>query len=237
MTDRGATVQVALIGLFVTALITAQLTAAKVLAIDVPVSVPLAGDTLFLPGAALAYALTFFASDAYAELYGRRAAQVMVNVGFLLNFVMLALVWSTITLPAAPTSPVSGAAFAGVLGPSTSIVLGSLGAYLVSQNWDVLVFHWLREATDGAHLWLRNVGSTATSQLLDTVIFVTVAFAVGPALLGTAEPLGPGVLAGLIVGQYVLKLAIALVDTPFVYAVVGLVNAKNWRAGVPASAE
>ena len=60
--------QVALLALFITALITAQVTAAKVLAFELPVSIPIAGETLLLPGAALAYALTFFASDCYAEL-------------------------------------------------------------------------------------------------------------------------------------------------------------------------
>ena len=159
--------QVALIGLFVTALITAQLTASKVLAFQLPVSIPVAGSTLALPGAALAYALTFFASDAYAELYGRRAAQVVVNVAFLLNFVMLALVWSTILAPAAGSSPVAPDTFAAVMGPSTNIVIGSLAAYLVSQNWDVIAFHRLRQWTGGSHLWLRNVGSTATSQLIE----------------------------------------------------------------------
>ncbi|UWG48989.1 putative member of the PurR regulon [Halanaeroarchaeum sp. HSR-CO] len=237
MTDRLATAQVALVGLFVTALVTAQLTAAKVLAIDIPISLPLAGETLFLPGAALAYAITFFASDAYAELYGRRAAQVLVNVAFFLNFVMLALVWSTIAAPVAPTSPVGAEAFAGVLGPSTSIVVGSLAAYLVSQNWDVLVFHVLREVTDGAHLWLRNLASTASSQLIDTVIFVTLAFYAVPALLGTADPLKPAVLGGLIVGQYVLKLLIAVADTPFVYAVVGFVRQRERDEQVVASAD
>src|SRR6056297_1491354 len=96
--------QVTLIGLFVTALVTAQVTASKVLAFELPVSLPITGAQLALPGAALAYALTFLASDCYTELYGRRAAQVVINVGFLLNFVVLALVWSTIAAPAAPSS-------------------------------------------------------------------------------------------------------------------------------------
>ena len=219
--------QVALIGLFVTALVTAQLTASKVLAFQAPVSIPVAGSTLALPGAALAYALTFFASDAYAELYGRRAAQVMVNVAFFLNFVMLALVWSTILAPAAASSPVSSAAFAGVLGPSTNIVIGSLAAYLVSQNWDVVVFHRIRDWTGGTPLWLRNVGSTASSQLIDTVIFVGLAFFLVPLALGTGDPLPLGLVASLIVGQYLLKLLIAVVDTPFVYLVVGILRRRG----------
>jgi len=237
MSGRLQTAQVALVGLFVTALVTAQLTAAKLLMVNSPLTLPLAGDALFLPGAALAYALTFFASDVYAELYGRRPAQVMVNVGFFLNFVMLALVWSTILAPVAPNSPVEAGTFAAVLGPSTSIVIGSLVAYVVSQNWDVLVFHALRERTDGAHLWLRNIGSTATSQLIDTAIFVTLAFYAVPAVLHTSNPLPMSVVGGLIVGQYALKLLIALADTPFVYAVVGIVRSGAADEPVVASSD
>ncbi|WP_435552945.1 queuosine precursor transporter [Natrinema sp. CGMCC1.2065] len=222
--------QVSLIGLFVTALVTAQLTASKVLAFELPVAIPITGAQLALPGAALAYALTFLASDCYTELYGRRAAQVLVNVGFVLNFVVLALVWSTIAAPAAPSS-VDPGAFETALGASTNVVLGSLLAYVVSQNWDVLVFHRIREYTGPEKLWLRNIGSTASSQAIDTVIFVVVAFAVAPAVLGVGTVLKPDLLLSLIVGQYLLKLAIAFLDTPVVYAIVSLVRS---REGFPA---
>ena len=221
--DTGRTV---LIALFVTALVTAQLTASKVLAIPLPRALPLVGATVVLPGAALAYALTFFASDCYAELYGRRAAQLLVNVGFAMNFVLLALVWSTILAPAAETS-VDAGMFATVLGASTNIVAGSLVAYVVSQNWDVVVFHAIRDRTEGRYLWLRNIVSTATSQAIDTVLFVGIAFFVAPTLLGTGQALPRQVLVALIVGQYLLKLLIAVVDTPFVYGVVRLFEADG----------
>ncbi|MFP4530763.1 MAG: queuosine precursor transporter [Halodesulfurarchaeum sp.] len=235
MTGRETPIaQVALIGLFVTALVTAQLTASKVLAFELPFAIPVAGESLALPGAALAYALTFFASDIYAELYGRRAAQILVNVAFALNFVLLALVWSTILAPAAANSPVPPDTFATVLGASTNIVVASLAAYLVSQNWDVIAFHALREFTDGAHLWLRNIGSTATSQFLDTAIFVGLGFYLIPLALGTGEPLTLEIVASLFVGQYLLKLAIALLDTPFVYLVVGLVRRERPGGADPA---
>jgi uncharacterized integral membrane protein (TIGR00697 family) len=221
MSERGlGTGQVALVALFVTALVTAQLTASKLLAFGLPRPLPITGDSIVLPGAALAYALTFFASDCYSELYGRRAAQVMVNVAFVMNFVLLALVWGTIFAPAA--DPTFAGQFRDVLAPGTNIIAGSLLAYLVSQNWDVLVFHRLREATGGSFLWLRNIVSTATSQALDTVIFVAVAFLVAPTLLGIGQPLPTNVVLSLVVGQYLLKLLIALVDTPFVYGVVAL---------------
>lgn len=208
-----------LIALFVTALITAQVTAAKIVALNIPVSLPVTGNLLLVPAAAFAYAVTFFASDCYAELYGRRAAQRLVNMVFLMNFVLLGLVWLAIAAPVFPNSPVGQGPFSQVLGASTGVVVGSLLAYLVSQNWDVIVFHRIRDATDGEALWLRNIGSTATSQLLDTLIFITVAF-----VIFQGVPVEQAV--GLVIGQYVIKLAIAALDTPFVYTAVGAVR-KN----------
>ncbi|MFQ3476610.1 queuosine precursor transporter [Halonotius sp. F2-221B] len=223
-TDRQAIGQVALLGLFVTALVTAQVTAAKLLALPLPfgVELPIVGTSISLPGAALAYALTFFASDCYSELYGRRPAQLMVNVGFALNFVVLLLVFST--LEASGVNPEVSQAFNTALAPSVNIVLGSLLAYLVSQNWDVIVFHKIREFTGQGHLWLRNIASTASSQAIDTVIFIGIAFYLAPTLLGVGSALPQNVLLGLIVGQYLLKLLIALLDTPVVYLVVRLVG-------------
>ncbi len=232
-TDRLAVGQIALVGLFVTALVTAQLTAAKLLALPLPVELPAVGAEILLPGAALAYALTFFASDCYSELYGRRAAQVMINVAFALNFVVLILLWSTLRAPA--VDPDFAATFSAALAPSANIVLGSLLAYLVSQNWDVVVFHRIRDYTDGKALWLRNVASTASSQALDTVIFVSVAFVVAPMLFGIGDALPTAAVVSLILGQYLLKLLIAVGDTPFVYLVVRLLGPARERSAVGVS--
>lgn len=227
--------RVAVAALFVTALVVAQLTASKLLALPLPggVSLPVVGGALVVPGAAFAYAITFFASDCYAELYGKRAAQVVVNVGFAMNLILLALVWSTILAPAASASTVSADAFRTVLGAGTNVVAGSLLAYVLSQNWDVLVFHRLRTATNGDHLWLRNLVSTGTSQALDTVVFVGVAFGLAPSLLGIGQALPTPVLVQLAVGQYLLKLAIAVVDTPFVYGTVKLLRDRGTAKYAP----
>ncbi len=220
--------QLALAALFITGMLVMQVTASKVLAFDLPVSVPLAGDQLLVPAGVFAYALTFFASDCYAELYGKRPAQALVNVAFAMNFVLLALLGLAIWAPAFEFSPVGGEPFATVLGASTGIVAGSLLAYVVSQNWDVIVFHRLRDATDGDALWLRNVASTASSQLIDTVIFIYIAFVL-------FQGLSPGAAVGLIIGQYLVKLGLALLDTPFVYLVVGTVRRSEPALLDPAS--
>jgi uncharacterized integral membrane protein (TIGR00697 family) len=220
--DRSAVAAVGLITLFTVALATSQLTAAKVLALPIPFALPVVGAEILLPGAALAYALTFLASDCYAELYGRRSTQVVVNVAFLANFLVLALVWSTLAAPG--VNPEVSAAFQTALGPAGNIVAGSLLAYVVSQNWDVFVFHAIRDRTGERMLWLRNLASTATSQAIDTVIFVSVAFYAAPTFFGVGIAFEPPMLLALGLGQYLLKLGIAVLDTPVVYLIVGAVR-------------
>ena len=72
-----------------------------------------------------------------------------------------------------------------------------------------------REKTKGKHLWLRNNLSTIVSQAIDTILFIGVAF------WGTF-PLKQ--LLTVMFGQYLIKLCIAILDTPVVYLVVGIVR-------------
>ena len=93
-------------------------------------------------------------------------------------------------------------------------------AYLVSQHHDVLAFHLWKKFTKGKHLWLRNNASTMTSQAVDTVLFVTIAF------IGTLDF---SVLINMIMTQYVVKILIALVDTPLVYVLVSYVRRSEQK--------
>lgn len=218
--DRIPTLEVTfLVALFVTSLVTAQLVSSKILEFSIPVL----AMTVAMPGGTLAYAGTFLATDCIDELYGEKFAHRVVNVAFFMNFVMLGLVWATIQSPAAPNS-IDPQMFETVMGAGTNIVLGSLGAYVVSQNFDVYVFQRVREATGGEYLWLRNIASTAGSQLIDTALFTVIAFWAAPTLFGLGVNLPPSVIVSVIVGQFVGKVIIALLDTPIVYAIVGTVR-------------
>jgi uncharacterized integral membrane protein (TIGR00697 family) len=204
---------ITLIGLFITALATAQIISSKLLAI----TLPLVG-LVAMPGGTLAYAFTFIATDALNELYGERVARQTVNVAFGMNFVMLALVYTTIHWPHAGGVPQP--MFSGALSPAANITMGSLGAFLASQHLDVHIFSRIRESTSGKYLWLRNIGSTAVSQGVDTVLFTVLAFVVAPVVFGVGSALPFGVVVGLVVGQYVVKALIAVIDTPIVYGIV-----------------
>ncbi len=104
-----------------------------------------------------------------------------------------------------------------MLGAVPRIVLASMVAYLLSQHHDVFAFHFWKRVTQGRFLWLRNNASTMVSQGIDTVLFITIAF------IGVIPT---NVLLNMIVAQYVIKIVIAIVDTPLCYLMVHLLKNK-----------
>ncbi len=159
-----------------------------------------------LPAGVIVYATSFLITDMLCEFYGKKKALEAVWGGFLASIILVLAVEIAIAWPAA-SFWTGQEAFQTTLQLTDRIVLGSLVAYVVSQNWDVWVFHALKEKTQGKHLWLRNNASTMTSQAWDTTIFITIAF------------YGILPLVPMIIGQYMVKLLIAAIDTPFIYGV------------------
>jgi uncharacterized integral membrane protein (TIGR00697 family) len=169
---------------------------------------------LIVPAGVLAYPFTFLATDLICELYGKKRAQTLVWIGFILNFFMLGLMTLGHYLPDA--SGVSGAAsvFEQVYEFMVANVIASMIAYLVAQTVDVHLFHFWKRLTKGKHLWLRNNASTTFSQLVDTTAILTILY--------LANNLGPdinsiGRLIELIFASYLFKFFFALFDTPLFY--------------------
>ena len=167
------------------------------------------------------YSSIFFATDLLSEKYGHKEAQRAVLLGF---FVSIALVVMTqISMLFLPSEMPQTSAFAQSVHEATvtlfdytpRFVFGSLLAYLISQSFDVWVFHRIRSATNGRHLWLRNTGSTLLSQAIDTLIYGLVVW------WGLVDLVTALQLAG---AKYVFKFAIAVIDTPFIYL------ACRWKA-------
>ena len=169
---------------------------------------------LIVPAGTLAYPFTFLATDLICELYGKKRAQVLVWVGFAMNFFMLGLMMLGHYLKDA--SGVSGATstFESVYGFMIGNVIASMFAYLVAQSVDVKLFHFWKNLTKGKHLWLRNNLSTVVSQLVDTTAILSVLY--------IANNLGDSIrtisdLISLIIASYLFKFFIALLDTPLFY--------------------
>jgi uncharacterized integral membrane protein (TIGR00697 family) len=132
---------------------------------------------------------------------------------------ILALIFIVITiyLPAAPVFK-DQVSFETILNGSFRVIIASLISYAVSQNLDVFVFNKLKNIHGQKKLWLRNNASTMLSQLIDTTIFITIAF------YGTM-PIA--ILGSLIVTQYVFKFLASIVNTPLVYVLVNLIRRQE----------
>ena len=201
--------------LFSVALVLSNIVAAKV----VQTPIPFAGGRLVFPGAVFCYAITFLVTDIVGEVWGRREAALIVRWGFVAQVAGSLLLLFTQVLPAA--DPAMQGAYDALLGQNGVFVAASLAAYLMSQSWDVFVFHRIRDAfmarsRGGAHWrWIWNNASTMTSQIIDTVVFLGLAFGLGKGWLFDAG-MRP-VLWSLMLGQYAVKLVLAALDTPFFY--------------------
>jgi uncharacterized integral membrane protein (TIGR00697 family) len=199
----------ALTSLFAGSVVSANILAAKIAAFDVP-----GYGMAVAPAGFLALGAAFLFTDTLSELYGPEAAHKAVNGTVLAVLASLGLIHAAISMPSAPFYKL-GNQYATILSSGTSISLASVATMLVSQNLDVSVFHKAKER--GLPKWMRNIGSTVTSQFVDTALFITLAFTVLPQFFqGTVTPLAA--LPSLIVSQYVLKVGVAVLDTPLFYA-------------------
>lgn len=181
--------------LFVVSLIVANVVASKIVSFW----------GLVVPAAIVAYPVTFLITDVIGEIWGKEEANRTVKIGFVCQLFSLLLIGLAILLPVAPFAN-NQVEFKSILGQSFRCVTASLVAYLCSQSWDVYVFHKLKNINGEKHKWIRNNLSTMTSQIIDTAIFITIAF------IGSV----PNIFT-MIISQYVIKVVYALLDTPFFY--------------------
>jgi len=201
--------------IFVVSIVIANVVGCKV--IDTGLSI--GNIRLCLSGGAITYAFTFLCTDIIGELWGKKEAGLAVKRGFYAQLFALALIILTRYTPTSDTAMQD--AYVRLLGQTPFFVAGSLCAYLCSQKWDVWIFHHIRskyvksgEQTNGRR-WIWNNASTATSQIIDTVIYAIVAFGIGMGFLFKQG--GINAIIGIIFGQYLLKLCLAILDTPIFY--------------------
>ena len=177
------------------------------------------GYTFTVSMGAIMYSGIYFATDLINEKYGRAFANEAVILGAIANVVvMLTLVLSTYYLPSeiAKSSDAVHEAISTLAYYSPWFVIGSLTAYLISQTFDVWMFHKLKVLTNGKYLWLRNNVSTLSSQALDTLIYTFVWVLAGDMTFIVA--------LSIALTKYIFKIFIALLDTIFIYLVKDIRN-------------
>ncbi|MCD6493498.1 MAG: queuosine precursor transporter [Archaeoglobaceae archaeon] len=199
------------IGIFTALIVIANVISSKIIFVGEIGSVNLIG-----PAGVIVYASTFLITDIIGEIYGKEYSKKAVITGFFANIIAVIAILIAINWTPAPfLSNEFLNSFNKILGFAPRIVLASMIAYLISQTHDVYAFHFWKRKTKGRHLWLRNNASTIVSQAIDTAVFITIAF---------YGLVANEVLLSMIFGQYVLKVFIALFDTPFIY-----IATLTWR--------
>ena len=184
-------------GIFVTALLVANTIASKLIVVG----------GLVMTAGIIAFPITFAVTDIIGEVWGKQMAMYFVRVGFVTNLIMVALYTAAIKLPAASFWGAQES-LVTILGGVPRIVGASMVAYIMSQTWDVYIFHRIRDLTQGRMLWLRNNVGTFTAQALDSAVFLVLAF-------GGTMP--TSALWSMYVSYIIVKWIIALIDTPLVY--------------------
>ena len=186
----------------------------------------------------LPYPLTFLCTDLICELYGKSRANFLVTVGLGLNLLILFILFLGNSMPAVPAEqmpPWQVIQLAAPVGlPNGDVVESSIGlyqliyattsgavfasmlAYIAAQYCDVQLFHFWKRVTKGKHLWIRNNFSTLMSQMVDSIMVVTVTF--GAAFL--RGEIAVQTMLVLIGSNYLFKAVVALLDTGPLYVAV-----------------
>jgi hypothetical protein len=199
---------------FAVALVVSNVITAK----TIQTGIPLFGSTILVPSAVICYCITFLMTDIIGEIWGKKEARTVVLGGFFCQVIATCLIIVGQLLPAADSS--MQAAYEMLLGQNAVFVIASMAAYLLSQSWDVFIFHRIRNRVleNGGSTrsrWIWNNASTMTSQIVDTVVFIGIAFGIGFGWLFDAAMLPQ--LGAMMVGQYLCKLVLAALDTPIFY--------------------
>jgi uncharacterized integral membrane protein (TIGR00697 family) len=187
-----------LIGLYVTFVLVAQVLAAKISAFD------LGFNTFFGPSGVLVFSITYLLTDIVNEKFGRKETQKMILIAFVSQIAMVFFFWLGVKFPPAPFWTIQET-WEQIFNLVPRITLASWVAFLITENFDAYVYSWFKKLTKGKYLWTRNAFSSIPALLLDSLIFIPIAF------------FGVMPILPLIIGQTAVKWLVGLVNIPFMY--------------------
>ena len=193
--------------LFVTCLITANITAVKLVSV--------AGLTV--PAAIIVFPISYICGDVLTEVYGYRQARRVIWLGFFCNLIAVIAIFGGQVLPAASFWD-GQAAYERILGYTPRLLAASFIAYLIGEFANSYVLAKMKIATKGRWLWTRTIGSTLVGQGLDSLVFISLAFA-------GAVPVAE--LTGAIATQWLMKSLYEVWATPITYTAVSFLKRRE----------
>jgi uncharacterized integral membrane protein (TIGR00697 family) len=198
---------VLVVAIFITSLITANITSVKLISLW----------GLVLPAGVVIFPVSYITGDVLTEVYGYARARRVIWLGFSCNLLMVMVIWLGQVMP--PVAFWDGqAAYERILGYAPRLLCASFLAYLAGEFLNAYVMAKMKIATKGRWLWTRTITSTLVGQGVDSLVFITIAFA------GTL-PIGAMALG--IITQWLVKSAYEAVATPVTYKVVGFLKRQE----------
>ena len=151
------------------------------------------------------YAAIFFTTDLVAEHYGKKDAHSLIWLAVLVLVTVSIL--SSLALMFVPHAvDTIQPHVKAIMEVSPRLIVATFLMFVLEQHFDIWFFHKIKKKTKGKKLWLRNILSTSTSQLIDVLLFYPLAFY--------------GIYSNLIelmIAAYIFKVLMSLLDTPFIY--------------------
>jgi uncharacterized integral membrane protein (TIGR00697 family) len=219
---------IVLAGIFCTSLVVGDIIGGKL------IETQIFGTKFTLTVGMIPFPITFLLTDVLNEFYGKKHARFVTLLGFGMAALAYAFIFVAGAIPIAEMTRAPGwtgvtdATFDNVFLGSQRMILASMVAYIIAQFVDIGVFHALKRLTTNRFLWLRATGSTAVSQLIDTIAITFVAW---------WGVLGIDQILTMIRSSYSLKILIAIGLTPLVYLCHALLERGLGLAPVRIDAE
>ena len=207
ISERKYKILIMLSCLMVTTYLTANIMAVKLVSIF--------GLTLFDAGT-ITFPLAYMLGDVVTEIYGFKTTKKLVWLTFFCNIMLVAATSIGLMLPFPDYMAETAAAYQTIFSYVPRILAASLIAFVAGELSNARCMERIKKITGKKHLWMRTIGSSVVGYLIDTVLFVAIAFAYEAPLQD---------LIAMILAQYLIKVVLEAVGgTPLAYLAVRLIN-------------
>ena len=229
-------------GFFISNALIAEIIGVKIFSLEKtfgfsPLNLQVYGEALSLNLSAgvLIWPVVFIMTDIINEYYGQKGVKFLsyltaclILFAFLVFYGAMRLAPADFFITSKTGSGVPNMEFAyqSVLGQGGNIIIGSLAAFIFSQVIDVFVFHKIKAATGEKWIWLRATGSTIISQFIDSFVVLFIAFYVGSRVGAKGNDFiwSFKLVMAVCTVNYIYKFTIALLMTPVIYLVHGILE-------------
>jgi uncharacterized integral membrane protein (TIGR00697 family) len=196
-----------ILGLFVAVLLISNIVSVKA----VRIALPGLKWAFSFDGGTLLFPFSYIFADILTEVYGYERSRRVIWSGFAGLGLMAGLIWLVGIIPADPMWG-QQQAYEAVLMTAPRIALASIIAYFAGEFTNSYILSRLKIITRGKWLWMRTIGSTLAGELIDSGIFVYLAF------WGIWEQ---SLIFTVFISNYIFKTLYEIAATPLTYAATG----------------